>query len=611
MSFKNKIFILLIAISCQGFQQTNTSKIIEADSLALNGEVLKSNKIFYSLLEEEIKDDDHNLILKFKILENYLLVNELDSIKKYLIELKSEINNKNNNEDFLTRLYHNEGRMLFQVNKNIEALKMFIWSKNNATKLNQEYYIVLNNLFIGRLLYVSRDYENAEKYIQSAIKEAEKLGNKKIIIEGIGLLADYYINIGKYKKAKKKIQIIDSLRSTSLEEFAFHGLSVKYYLYIGNTEKMVFHTGEAMKLKVGLAIFKNLENTYQIDPPKGEDHLKDLNNLLESAKNLENDFLKDNLSKPYIVEEYSKIQSKSYLLTEKSYLDEIRNLKLTIHLKDSLHSIEMEKVFSDIERKHRAGEKEKENLKLVQENILQELDIEKEKKQKWIFGIGFLALVLIFLTFLYFYNRSKRQKIIIIKLQRELHHNIKNNLAIVDAFIEDTKGVIRNTNAEQRLNELQNRIGSIGEVHRQLYITDNTLNLNTSVYVNKLVENVCKIFPNKEIAVKVLIKESINLEIENIFPVGLIINEFLTNSYKHAFDNDKGAEIKVEISDNEKNYIINLTDNGKGLPQELDLNHLNSFGLEVMEILAEQLKGSFSIKSEKGVNVVIKFPKKT
>ena len=104
------------------------------------------------------------------------------------------------------------------------------------------------------------------------------------------------------------------------------------------------------------------------------------------------------------------------------------------------------------------------------------------------------------------------------------------------------------------------------------------------------------------------VKDQLHLHADKSFPVGLIINEFLTNSYKYAFGSNEG-KVKIEMTDLGSDYQLLLSDNGKGLPENFDLKTSDTFGLRIMKLLTEQLNGEFRLSNNDGVNLTINFPK--
>ncbi|MDO9037669.1 MAG: sensor histidine kinase, partial [Lutibacter sp.] len=161
--------------------------------------------------------------------------------------------------------------------------------------------------------------------------------------------------------------------------------------------------------------------------------------------------------------------------------------------------------------------------------------LDKEKNQKRLFGTGLTTSIIILIIGGYFYQKNKKQKIVIENLQKELHHRIKNNLAIINTFIEVAKEEFSDIAFNNKLTELQNRIESINEVHQQLYKNNDVTSLSVKKYVQKLTNNIQQLFANDNIVITQNINDSFKLNAEQSFAVGLIINEFLTNSFKYAF----------------------------------------------------------------------------
>ncbi len=287
----------------------------------------------------------------------------------------------------------------------------------------------------------------------------------------------------------------------------------------------------------------------------------------------------------------------------------VNTLERILYLNGVQNNENLKKQITKNTIKYEAEKKEIENKKLKAEKEYQQLLMVKESRKKWGLVI-ILTLVITVLTVLFYYNsRNKKQKQLIEQLQRELHHRIKNNLAIIDSLVEDIKLDIEQGNLEQRLTDLQNRIISINEIHAQLYRNRDITNLNLQKYVAVLVNNIENSFANPNIEVQQNISPALQIRTEKLFPLGLIINEFVTNSYKYAFSPNQKGNVKIDISETAESYQLQLSDNGKGLPNNFNIENLTSFGMEVMQLLSKQLQGSFVLNGTNGVTINIDFPK--
>ena len=284
-------------------------------------------------------------------------------------------------------------------------------------------------------------------------------------------------------------------------------------------------------------------------------------------------------------------------------------------LKDSMERTTQTLRNEYISTKFFTEEKDKENLDLKQQNAQQALLAEKERTQKYALAGGMaLSLAALGVFFLVF-RKNQRQKREIEKqkakvehLQRELHHRLKNNLAFIDFFITLAKGRFPDPAYRQKLDELQNRINSMFEVHRQLYKKEDVTNVNARTYIATLMENIRKAFNSPNIRIEERVEDT-ELRADTSFPIGLIVNEFVTNSYKYAFPNGEKGTIFIHLKETPVAYHLHLADDGQGLPEDLDLENLNSFGMETIKLLTEEYNGTFHLDGHKGTRMDITFPK--
>ncbi len=284
-------------------------------------------------------------------------------------------------------------------------------------------------------------------------------------------------------------------------------------------------------------------------------------------------------------------------------------------LNDSLNRAREKLRNEYISTKFLTEEKDKENLTLKQQKAEQTLLTEKEKTQKWAIGGGLVVSLAGLAFFFIAYSKNKKQKeeiekqkVLVEDLQRELHHRLKNNLSFIDFFITLAKGKFPDASYREKLDELQNRINSMFEVHKQLFKKEDVTSVNAKTYISALVENVKKAYDRPNITLEENV-ENTNLRADISFPIGLIINEFVTNSYKYAFPNNESGVISISLKAHSGKYILILTDNGKGLPADFDIDKLDSFGMETIKLLTQEYKGSFKLNGNKGVKMEISFPK--
>ncbi|CAA6817798.1 MAG: Sensory transduction histidine kinase [uncultured Sulfurovum sp.] len=187
-------------------------------------------------------------------------------------------------------------------------------------------------------------------------------------------------------------------------------------------------------------------------------------------------------------------------------------------------------------------------------------------------------------------------------LYKELNHRIKNNLMMIISLLKLQIKRTKNTETTSSLLVTKNRIESISKLYEMLLLNDESLNLNTELYLQGICNNISMGFV-KDININYDIQH--NLKIDNLIYIGLIVNELITNSFKYAFDEkEEKGEISIVIQNNRDTIIASITDNGKGFKER----RKNSLGLSIVKILVEgQLEGSLTINSKEGTNVQIKW----
>jgi len=197
-------------------------------------------------------------------------------------------------------------------------------------------------------------------------------------------------------------------------------------------------------------------------------------------------------------------------------------------------------------------------------------------------------------------------------LLKEIHHRVKNNLQTVSSLLSLQSRYLDDPNATKALKESQNRLLSISLLHQKLYQNENQPVIVFSEYLKELceqVKNTCS-KDDKEIEVEI-VSDDLTCDIELAMPLGLIVNELMTNSYKYAFKDKKTGKITVSFCTlGEGKFQLQVKDNGIGLPEGFSMNHKNSMGLNLVKLLTKQLKGKITIAGNEGASFTLNFEKK-
>jgi PAS domain S-box-containing protein len=192
---------------------------------------------------------------------------------------------------------------------------------------------------------------------------------------------------------------------------------------------------------------------------------------------------------------------------------------------------------------------------------------------------------------------------------QEIHHRVKNNLQIISSLLRLQSSHIQDESLKHIFNVSQDRIQSMALIHQMLYQSKNLNSVDLSDYIRKMISRLSSIYlnKNKNINFDVDIK-NVNLSINQAIPCGLIINELVSNSLKHAFKPNQKGRIYVGISNTGKGNIqISVKDTGRGLPENFHIEITNSLGLTLVCDLIKQLRGTLTLKRDEGTEFEIIF----
>ena len=193
-------------------------------------------------------------------------------------------------------------------------------------------------------------------------------------------------------------------------------------------------------------------------------------------------------------------------------------------------------------------------------------------------------------------------------LLQEVHHRVKNNFAIFSGLIDLKLPSTENAEAVSYLRDMQLRIASIAKVHEMLYKQENMNEVWLNEYIGLLVDNIEYTVGIKEQKISFDLNiVSTKISIDQAIPCGLLLNELITNSIQHGFD--EGETIKIDISATEEDDMLTIgyRDYGKGIPITPDLSSSGNFGSMIIQILIQQLKAEYSMETQHGMHMNLNF----
>jgi len=201
-------------------------------------------------------------------------------------------------------------------------------------------------------------------------------------------------------------------------------------------------------------------------------------------------------------------------------------------------------------------------------------------------------------------------------LLKEIHHRVKNNLQIISSLLYLQSKNIKEEETLKMIRDSQSRVKSMALIHEKLYRSDDFTNINFSEYIRSLVTHLSQTYKTGQATINFKINVvKVSLTIETAIPCGLIINELVSNSLKYAFPNGRAGEVCIDFvtvdnNDTEKQYTLQVKDNGIGFPKGLDFKNTKSLGLQLVNNLTKQLGGELELEHNGGTSFKICFASK-
>jgi two-component sensor histidine kinase len=193
-------------------------------------------------------------------------------------------------------------------------------------------------------------------------------------------------------------------------------------------------------------------------------------------------------------------------------------------------------------------------------------------------------------------------------LLNEVHHRVKNNLQAVCSLLHLQSRDVQNREARRTLQESRNRVRAMALVHEKLYRSGNLARVDFAEYIRSLTSSLVRSFGVDSNAIRLHVEiDQVFLSIDYAVPCGLIVNELVHNALKHAFPDRREGEIRISCHQNDEGLVLQISDNGAGIPADPDLGKTNSLGLQLVRTLVEQLDGSIEVSNSAGTDFRIVF----
>jgi two-component sensor histidine kinase len=283
---------------------------------------------------------------------------------------------------------------------------------------------------------------------------------------------------------------------------------------------------------------------------------------------------------------------------------------------DTLAQQETQQLRQEMEAKYLSREKDYQ----IQ---VQNLEIRKSNRQKITYAMGLVGVTLLAFL-LYRINHIRRRNNLDLKekkeiieksllekeiLLREIHHRVKNNLQFISSLLGLQSEHIDDDTALSALQDGQNRVQSMALIHQNLYQEDNLTGVGVKDYFIKLIRNLFDSYNIRNDSVDLMLEvDELNLDVDTVIPVGLIVNELVSNCLKYAFPDGQGM-ILVSLKEEDNELCLMVKDNGRGITGLEKSNLGTSFGYRLIKVLQGQMKATLEVSANQGTQVIMRIRK--
>ena len=609
---KKAIFLLLLFISVN-LLFTNNSKI---DSLCT---------------ELELANDSEKIDILNILAGNYweLSPNERIPFAQQMLGLADKLQDQSS----IANAYNYLGIAYNQLDETQRSLDYFHEALDIFEEINDENGIARTFLNLSQVNVYLNNFDKALEYSQKNLAINKKIADKKGISKALNGIGTIMAITEQYDAALDFLSQSLEIKNEIDDKM---GIS-QIYNNIGNVYLALGEMNKVMEYRLkSLEIVRELDNKWEIalttyniaeyyltndEPDKAYPYLLETQELAEMLNN--QGLIRDN----------TNFYSWYYEL-KKDYPKAIKYLKDYSKLTKQQFSEELSETTAEMQVKYETEKKERENEEY-------KLQLEKIHSQRMLLALSLIITFLIVLFIYYRYRIKKRSAILLeilvaertqelkqnfneleqakqqiqkdLEIQtaliQEIYHRTKNNMAVISAMLSMQSRRSENDYVKSTFREISNKIQAMSLVHQKLYKAKDLSNINLKDYIEDLANLIMQSFGVLSARIKMKFDlQDVKILIDSAVPLGLIINELVSNIFKHAFPENQEGEIFIRLFEEENETInLELIDNGIGFPQNFDPRKNGSMGLtSVFSIAENQLKGEISVKSENGLKWHIK-----
>ena len=463
---------------------------------------------------------------------------------------------------------------------------------------------------IQSLLLKERNYKKAEEYGLKGLEIAE--ANNITMTKARILLGLYQVYLDKrdYSTALNMLREASSTFSSkgaTERLYNTHNAKAEVFLAMNEMDSSAYYLQEANQLEDEI---KEVPSDRLLHEYVGAEWAAKNGNNLESISLYRSCLATALEIKSKYWEKDIRNELANLLALEGQHQEALTHFKIYEALKDSIFIAAQTKTVNELETKYRTAEQRKEIAELNREN--------EHRKSVTRASLAALLLSLFGALFVFgLYRINKRNKLVVEEknkvifkalaekdlLLKEIHHRVKNNLQVISSLLNLQSKFIEDDMALSVLNEGKNRVKSMALIHQNLYQEDNLAGIQIKSYFEELCETLFESYNISEGQIELVTDiEEMLLDVDTVIPIGLIMNELITNALKYAFPDQRNGMITIDLHERNNQLHLAVNDNGLGMEKEA-LSNKKSFGHKLIEAFLKKLDATIVFAGDTGTSV--------
>ena len=535
------------------------------------------------------------------------------------LEIMSEIGNRKG----MAGSFNNKGAVYTQQGEYALAIEQYLNSIRILEEVNDKEGVGKSYNNIGLVYYLQGNYDQAEDYYSKALEILKPLKNHSVISDIMNNLGIISFEKGEYEESLEyHFKSLDGRAGTNNQR----GMATSYtnigdvYAAKEVVDKAMEYQKKALEIQEELGDKKGMLSSIQ-----GLARVQSLSGNSDQALKYMEDVISISSeigAKKELRDAYNEI-SEIYI-RKGDYKKALSFKNRYAQMKDTLFSEQTQEIATNLETKFENEKKTKEIEILQRENEIQELQLGRNRILIISFTIS-LVLALVSVVLYARTNRDRKKAFSLLQKQnesikkqkeekevllKEIHHRVKNNLQVINSLIRLQCAYTDDQVALDLFDECQNRIISMALIHEKMYESHDLSNVNIQEYIAELSQNLLRSYrlhKNVELDIDVSVK---TLTLDTLIPLGLLLNELISNSLKHAFLDDKEdgvITVKLDRDSSSGKFVLEIGDNGIGLPNDFTFNSALTLGIELVVTLSSQLDGTIERIEKPGSHFRIEF----